>query len=151
MQKWVNSLVIRIMIMAVFIAVFLPSIIIEVVVIGDALSISSDTLPASSSDFTIALTMFIVLIITIAGCGIWGRDIFTSVISCIYSLLSVITWESWDKYGALLASWEGRLYLLCFVAHLLILVLSVIGIVLFCRDLYYKIKNADHFKQDMLP
>lgn len=70
MQKWVNSLVIRIMIIAVFIAVFLPSIVIEAVLVDDALSTSSDTLPASNSDFTIALTMFIVLIITIAGCGI---------------------------------------------------------------------------------
>lgn len=150
MQKWVNSLVIRIMIIAVFIVVFLPSITIEAVLVDDALSSSIDTLPASRSDFTIALTMFSVLSITIAGCGIWGRDIFTSVVSGIYSLLGLTMWEHWDKHGALLTSWEGRLYLLCLIAHLLIFVLALIGAVLFFRDLYYKRKNTDYFKRNML-
>ena len=87
MKKWLNDLIVQLLLTVLFLAVFFPGCLIDIIVAGDALSTSSMTEPATKDDFEIMLVVYASMIAVTAGCGIWGKNLVANILAGTYGLL----------------------------------------------------------------
>ena len=142
MKKWLNDLIVQLLLTVLFLAVFFPGCLIDIIVAGDALSPSSMTEPATKDDFEGMLVVYASMIAVTAGCGIWGKNLAANILAGTYGLL--FSWrplDSWITYRPLFASWASRLEILFNVAHLLMFILAFIGLVLSVRKFIEAVKE----------
>ena len=141
MKKWLNDLITRILLAVLAAWTLGMGISFETVVAGDALSTSSMTAPADGSDFLCMLLVYATLIGVMIFCGVWGKSILANVAAFLYAWLWAYLWQYRAEYQPFLDSWEGMIYLLCNVAHLIIFVVSLIGFVISVRWFYLSVRQ----------
>lgn len=141
MKKWLNDLIVQLLLTVLFLAVFFPGCLMDIVV-GDVISPSSMTEPATKDDFEIMLVVYASMIAVTAGCGIWGKNLVANILAGTYGLL--FSWQpldSWITYRPLSDSWASRLEILFNTAHLLMFILAFIGLVLSVRKFIEAVKE----------